>query len=276
MAQMKELQNKAAELGFTIKKGPTKFSGYILKRLNVPKQSAPETKRARKETIDHLIDNEEELQQEYELQVDEYPLGSDYKWSLADIEDYLESVASDIAAGRIKPSDDDDAEPEVEINLEKVKPASSADMRESLGGHENANQIKPLVGNAKAVTPKPTVTLHDLNLEVRALKSRDEFNPNWNDVGGHNVNENDEADGGHALREYRESVERENRNLIPPDKGTPDFTAPKAATTFVVTSKKCRVKKADISPKARTLLTIEIAIRAAQLKGDKAGIGKLP
>ena len=37
---------------------------------------------------------------------DEYPLGNDFRASLSDIEDYLENLASDIAAGRVKQSDD--------------------------------------------------------------------------------------------------------------------------------------------------------------------------
>lgn len=120
--------------------------------------------------------------------------------------------------------------------------------------------------------------MHDLNLEVRALNSRLEFKPNWNNPDGlHDRNEHDEEDD-RNLRQYLEDEKRKRESFerhLAPDKGTPDFATPKAATTFATTSIKRRVKKADISPKARTLLTIETAIRAAQTKGDKAGVGKL-
>jgi hypothetical protein len=271
MTQMKELQDKARELGFIIKKGPTKFSGYILKLINVPKRPAAETNsiQARKATIDEATDDEE-------LQIDAFPVGDDYKASLADIEDYLESYAADIAAGRVKQSDEDNAEAEVETsaNVPKVKPPSRQRLHAMLNGREDAAEIKALAKSAN-VDLKPTVTLHDLNREVRALKSRTEFDPKWNSTGHHDINENDEDDGGRALREYLAEVERQNRNCPPPDKGTPDFAAPKAATGFeVATIGKRRIAKQAL-PKARTLLTIATAIRIAIAKGDKAGAGKL-
>jgi hypothetical protein len=141
------LEETARELGFKISKLPKRGSGYVLKNT--------------------CHDD-----------IDEFPLGDDFSASLSDVEDYLERRAADIAAGRVKPSNDADAEPEVEtsIDLAKLKPASPAAMHKSLGGHENASEIKPLVGNAKAATPKPTVTLHDLNLQVRALKAETSTN----------------------------------------------------------------------------------------------------
>jgi hypothetical protein len=274
---MTKLDDKARELGFTIKKGPTKFSGYILKRLNVSKQAA-ETKsnRARKATVDHLIDDDELQIDEYELQVDEYPIGSDYKWGLADIEDWLDAHAADIAAGRVKASDDDDAKPEIEIGVKrpKLKPASPAAMRKSLGGHEHAGEIKPLVGNAKAATPKPTVTLHDLNLEVRALKSRDEHKPNWHNPDGlHDRNEHDENDD-RDLREYLKDVERRNKSFLAPEPDAPDFATPKATAAAQVVVVKRRVPKSDL-PKRRTLLELAVAIRDAKDRKDQMEAGRL-
>jgi hypothetical protein len=226
---MTKLDDKAREIGLAIQKGPTKYSGHRLKRLNVPKQAAVKSNQARKDTVDHLIDDDEALQDEYDSQIDEFPIGSDFKWSLAEIEDWLDAYAADIAAGRVKASDEDDAEPEVETSakLAKVKPPSKQKLGAALRRHEHAAEIRAMAKSAKVVVQQSVPTLHDLNLEVRALKSREAFDPNWTDVGGHTINENDEADGGHALREYRESVERENRNLIPPDPAwTPEAAMP--------------------------------------------------
>jgi hypothetical protein len=217
---MTKLEDKARELGFQIKKGPTKFSGYLLKRLNVSKQAA-ETKsnRARKATVDYLIDDDELQVDEYELQIDEYPIGSDYKWGLAYIEDWLDAHAADIAAGRVKASDDGDAEPEVETGVKrpKVKPPAPASISKALRDHSDAKEIKELMKCAKVSDPTGPKTLHDLQIEVRAHQSRQNYNPAWNIVAGHEIHEGDEADGGRALREYLAEVERENRNSPPPD-----------------------------------------------------------
>lgn len=69
---MTKLDDKAQELGFKIKKGPTRFAGYVL--------------------IDKRDPDEES-----------FPLGDDFSASLADVEDFLETIADDIAAGRVKP-----------------------------------------------------------------------------------------------------------------------------------------------------------------------------
>jgi hypothetical protein len=180
--------------------------------------------------------------------------------TLKDIRAFLDSAASDLDV-------------EVEITkLPKVAPPSPKDIADALRCHHAAKEIRAMAKSAK-VEVKPTP---DLQFEVRALKSREEFNPNWNDIGGHELNEHDEEDGGRDAREYLASVERQNKSFLAPEKDdAPDYSAPKAATGFVTTSINRRVKKSDISPKVRTLLTIETAIRAAQLKNDKAGIGKL-
>jgi hypothetical protein len=274
---MTKLDDKARELGFTIKKGPTKFSGYILKRLNVAKQAAAKSNRARKGTVDHLIDDEELAIAEYESQVDEYPIGSDYKWSLAEIEDYLESIAADIAAGRVKQDDDSD-EPEVETGVKrpKVKPPAPATISKALRGHESADEIRAMAKSAKVADQQSGPTLHDLNLEVRALKSRDEFNPNWNNIGGHEYNEHDEKDD-RDLKQYLEDEKRIRENFekySAPEKGTPDFAAPKAATRFEVAKIGRRIARSEL-PKRRTLLEIATVIRVAIAKGDKAAAGKL-
>ena len=179
--------------------------------------------------------------------------------TLKDIRAFLDSAASDLDV-------------EVEITkLPKIAPPSKKDINKALQGNEHADEIRAMAKSAN-VDVKPTV---DLNFEVRAHQSRQNYNTHWNDIGGHEINEHDEADGGRTAREYLEEVERQNRNCPPPDKDTPSYDTPKAATGFVTTSINRRVKKADISPKARTILTIETAIRAARLKGDKAGVGRL-
>jgi hypothetical protein len=233
------------------------------------KRKAIERARA---TVDYLIDDDELQADEYELQIDEYPIGSDFKWGLAYIEDWLDAHAADIAAGRVKASDDDDAEPEVETSkLAKVRPPAPATISKALRGRADAAEIKAMMRSAK-VEVKPTT---DIKFEVRALQSREGFNPNWNDIGGHTIDEHDEATGGRDLKEYLEEEKRKRESFekyLALDKAAPSYDTPKAATAFTTTVVTRRVK---ISPKARTLLTIETAIRAAQLKGDKAGIGKL-
>ena len=59
-----ELHKTAKELGCTIKKGSTKFAGYVLK-----------------------------------LPDGEYPVGVDYSASLDDLADALEAYAADVSAG---------------------------------------------------------------------------------------------------------------------------------------------------------------------------------
>ena len=76
-----------------------------------------------------------------ELQIDEYPLGTDYKWSLADIEDYLENLCQrHRSRTSLKHPDEDDAEPEVETSAKvaKVKPPSLAmTLAVALRGHSD-------------------------------------------------------------------------------------------------------------------------------------------
>jgi hypothetical protein len=227
---MSTIHDKAHELGYTLKKGPTKFSGYVLKRQDVKATKRIETKRAKKESLDELDDViADDESQEEESQQDVYPLGDDFRASLSDIEDFLENLASDIAAGRVKASDDDDPEPEVEtIKLAKIKPPSKRKLATALRGHEHAAEIKTMAKSAKVSAPNSA--MHDLQFEQRALKSRLEFNPNWNQVRGHQINEYDETDRGRDLREYLAEVERENRNLIPPDPTwTPESAMPMPA-----------------------------------------------
>jgi hypothetical protein len=110
-----DLNEKAVELGFQIKKLPKRGSGYVL--VNKSHQD-----------------------------IDEFPLGSDFSASRADVENFLEDFASDIGAGRVKPSDEDDAEPEVETSakLKKVRPPSPQRLAASLCGHADAAEIKAI------------------------------------------------------------------------------------------------------------------------------------
>jgi hypothetical protein len=151
---------------------------------------------------------------------DDKPLGDNYSATLKDIRAFLDSVANDLGV-------------EVEITkLPKIAPPSRKDINKALRGHEHADEIRAMAKSAK-VADKPTVTLHDLNLEVRALQSRQSFSPNWNDIGGHEINEHDEADGGRDLKQYLEDEKRKRESFekyLAPEKGTPDFAAPKAAT----------------------------------------------
>jgi hypothetical protein len=239
------IHDKARELGFIIKKGPTKFSGYVLKRLatEVSKKTANHVKRARKATIDDEIIDDEEPQSH----VDDYPLGDDYRASLADIEDYLESYADDVAAGRVKASDEDDAEPEIEISvkLQKVKPPSPQKLAASLRGRADAAEIQAMMKSAK-VDIKITT---DIKFEQRALQSRENHKRNWqhriNPDGRHDRNEHDEQND-RDLREYLADVEREHRNFIPPDPTwTPESAMPMATdmADVAVVKVKRRVSK---------------------------------
>jgi hypothetical protein len=222
---MTKLDDKARELGFTIKKGPTRFSGYILKRLNVIKRSAAaKSNRARKATIDDEIDDFDEMIDDKELQIDEYPLGTDYKWSLAYIEDYLENYAADVSAGRVKASDDDDAEPEIETGVKrpKVKPPAPATINKALRGRADAKEIRAMMKSAKVSDPTGK-TLHDLQIEERAYQARkrhaieqawrtnlDSIRDPWHEL------DYDEAfnlyrDGERDRREWLQSIEREKQ-----------------------------------------------------------------
>ena len=245
---MSALDDKARELGFKIKKGPTKFSGHILQRLNVAKQSTPETNWARKETVDHLVDDDELRLDEFESQVDEYPLGSDFKWSLAEIEDYLESVAADIAAGRVKPTDEDDAEPEVETSakLAKVKPPSRQERADALRGHDAAAEIRAMARSAK-VADQSGKTWHDLIIEQRAVEARRHYaiEQAWRtnlDSRYDPMGEDDRyfiadmfIDPEKVHQQELERIRREDGAFIPPE---PDgYATPKPATGFQVERK---------------------------------------
>jgi hypothetical protein len=248
---MTKLDDKARELGFAIKRGPTRFGGYTLKRLNVAKQAAAKNNRARKETVDHLIDDDELHIDEYDLQLDEYPIGSDYKWGLAYIEDWLDAHAADIAAGRVKASDDDDAEPEVEtsVKLAKVKPPAAATINKALRGHEHASEIRAMAKSAKVSDPTGP-TLQDLMFEERARESRkrhaieekwktnlDSIRDPWHEQ------DYDEAfnlyrDGERDRRNWLHSIEKENAAFLRPEAG--GYDTPKPATGFQVVSKRRR------------------------------------
>jgi hypothetical protein len=264
---MSKLDDTARELGFKIKKGPTKFAGYV------------------------LIDNADE---------ESYPLGDDFSASLADVESYLESYADDIAAGRVKPSDDDDAEPEVETFVSKVKPLSPAKLHSSLRNHEAADQIKEAIRErpphqtkqqvhdrealdyllwvvndprasgafykqskalqeahwkklrlaleadekAKAAKlPKSTITIQDLDREERARQTRkfhkinEKFRTNLDSIRDPMTEDdrdfaldlfrNPEKDRADLLR----SIERENAAFLSPEAG-PDYAAPTPSTGF--------------------------------------------
>jgi hypothetical protein len=282
-----KLDKQAAELGYSYRRGIKPGSGYnltddisgdkvlgdddytaSLKAVKEFLDTVAKQLRAKAKQLGYSYERDDDEDRDGYVLIDdstgEIALGDGYTATLKDIRAFLDNVAADLGV-------------EVEITkLPKIGPPSQKDISKALRGHELAAEIKAMTKSAKVADPSgPTL---DLKFEQRALKSREEFKPNWNDIGGHEYNENDEADGGRELKQY---VEDEKRKLeifeknFAPDKATPGFDTPKAVTGFVVTSKKCRVKKADISPKARTLLTIETAIRAAQLKGDKAGIGKL-
>jgi hypothetical protein len=127
MTNINSLRAKATELGFSFKKGAGKFAGYVLTN----------------ERHDDL---------------NEKPLGSDFSASLSDIADFLETFASDINAGRVKESDEPDAEPEVEISatVATVKPPSPQKLAASLRGHESADEIK-------AMTKAPKQTKQDVH-----------------------------------------------------------------------------------------------------------------
>jgi hypothetical protein len=234
---MTKLDEQAAELGFKIKKGPTKFSGYILINL----------------THDDL---------------DEHPLGDDFRASLSDIEDYLESYAADIAAGRVKAAtdDDDEVEAEVETGIKrpKVKPPAPATISKALRGHEHAAEIKAMAKSAKVSVPQTT----DLQFELRALKSREEFKPNWNNVGGlHDFNEHDEEDDSY-LRQFLEHEKRKRQIFekhFAPDKATPDYTAPTppvAAAKVVSITRRFNPKKLLAESQAKA------AAREAELESE--------
>ena len=247
---MTKLDQQAAELGFTIKKGPTRFSGYVLKRLI---KRAPETSKRKATAIDEIIDENEELQlDEYESQVDEYPLGSDFRASLSDIENYLEDLAADISAGRVKQSDDDDAEPEVETGAKvvKVKPPSRQTLAVALRSHSDRKEIKKLMKSAKVSDQSGGKTLQDLILEEKSYQSRkryeaeqawrtniDSVRDPWHEQ-EYNEAFNLFRDGERDRREWLASIERENAAFIPPD--PTGYDTPKPASGFQVTSKRRR------------------------------------
>jgi hypothetical protein len=249
---MTKLEDTARELGFTIKKGPTKFSGYILKRLNVTKRSAAakSSNGARKATIDL---DDEELQDQIDdeglgQQVDEFPLGTDFKWSLADIEDYLESHATDVSAGRVKASDDDGAEPEVETSnkVAKVKPPSPQKLAASLRNHADAAEIKAMMKSANVSVPQGP-TLQDLIFEERAYQARKRYEAEqaWKTNIDSIRDPMTERERQWELNNFRNpekdrtawlaSIERENAAFLSPETG--DNYAPKPSTGFKVASK---------------------------------------
>jgi hypothetical protein len=251
MTNIDSLRAKATELGFSFKKGAGQFAGYVLTN----------------ERHDDL---------------DEKPLRSDFTASLADVEDFLEDFSADISAGRIKESDEPDADAEVETstNVPKVKPPSPQKLAAALRGHESAAEIKALTKSAKVSDQQSGPTLQDAMFEQRALKSRLEHklngHRNINPDGLHDRNEHDEEND-RELKKFLEDERRIRENFekySAPEKGTPDFAAPKAATGFEVATIGRRIARSEL-PKRRTLLEVATVIRAAIAKGDKAGAGKL-
>jgi hypothetical protein len=245
MTNITSLRAKATELGFSFKKGAGQFAGYVLTN-------------------------------ERHDDIDEKPLGSDFSASLADIADFLEDFADDIAAGKVKPSDDDDAEPEVETGangVPKIKPPSPQKLAAALRGHADASEIKAMMKSAN-VAIRPTL---DIKFEQRALHSREDHKLNWqrkiNPDGLHDRNEHDEADD-RALREYLKDVERQNKSFLAPEQDAPDFATPKAAVAAQVVMVRRRVSKADL-PRKRTLLDLAAAIRDAKDRKDQIEAGRL-
>jgi hypothetical protein len=102
-----QVETKAAELGYSVHKGETKFSGYLL--------------------IHDATGNK--------------PLGNEYRLSLQDISRYLEKVASDLAD--INTGDDVD---DIEIeSSEKRKPApTKSNLAKALEDHPDADKIKSI------------------------------------------------------------------------------------------------------------------------------------
>ena len=164
---------------------------------------------------------------------------------------FSNSYASDIAAGRVRQSDDADAEPEVETGVKrpKVRPPAPATIKTALRGHTDAKEIKALMKSAEVSDPTGK-TLHDLQIEERAYQARKRhaIEEAWKtnlDSRYDPMSENERyflrdmfVDPDKAHQQELERIKRENAAFIPPD--TVGYEAPKPATGFQVVSKRRR------------------------------------
>ena len=215
-----KLDEQAAELGYCYRRGIQRGAGYIVaddisgdmpfgEKYTAPLKAVKEyldnvAKQLKAKALGYSYERDFEDRDGYVLIEDatgEIVLGDGYTATLKDIRAFLDNVANDLGV-----------EVEVVTKRPKVKPPSPQKLAAALRGHADAKEIKAMAKSAN-VNLKPKITSHDLNLEVRALKSRDEHKPNWiNPDGLHDRNEHDEADD-RDLREYLKDVERQNKSF---------------------------------------------------------------
>jgi hypothetical protein len=276
-----KLDKQAAELGFSYRRGIQRGAGYII--VDEISGETPlgddytATLKAIKEFLDNVFkqlkDKAKALGFSYEQDSEdrdgyvliddstgEIVLGDGYTATLKDTREYIDSAANDL-----------DVEVEV-TKLKKVKPPAPATISKALRGHQHAAEIRAMAKSAK-VADQSGPTLHDIKLEVRALQSRESFNPNWNDIGGHEINEHDEADD-RDLKQFLEDEKRKRESFekyLAPDKSEPAFTTPTAtAAPQVVLVKRRNVKQLVAESQAKAVA--EEADLEAELKKARARV----
>jgi hypothetical protein len=179
--------------------------------------------------------------------------------TLKDIRAFIDSAASDLDV-------------EIEITkLPKIEPPSRKDINEALCGHEHADEIRAMQKSAKVADPSGQ-TWQDLQFEVRALKSREEFKPNWHNPDGlHDRNEHDEEDD-RDLREYLKDVERQDKNFLAPDKDEPAYDTPKAPAVAAVVSITRRFNPKKLLAESQAKAAAQEAELEAELKKARARV----
>jgi hypothetical protein len=277
-----QIETRAAELGFSLHKGDTKFSGYLL--------------------IHDATGNK--------------PLGNDYKSPLQDVARYLERAAHDIAD---IDSDEDTGDVKVESSGPRKDAPTKASLIEALEGHSNAEEIKsippvlfPDGGRDRSVSKRSSHTKQE-DYRIKSLdnllwvvcnpKSREAFNQlpkadqdrHWANLKAaleederinnakHGITEKELtfadrerleeqrrkrafAQADYALNrtniqsrfDYDDATSSDYRNRIgaelkelhnspTPEPGIPDYSAPKAASTPNIVSVKRKLSRADIA-----------------------------
>jgi hypothetical protein len=271
-----KLDKQAAELGYSYRRGIKPGAGYNLVD-DISGDTVLDDYTASLKAIKEYLDRVAK-----ELKAKAKALGYSYEIDSEDHDIYVliedstgdtllgDATLKDVRAFLDNAASDLDVEVEI-TKLPKVAPPSPKDIADALRGHNAAPEIRAMSKSAK-VEVKPTL---DLKFEFRALKSREGFNPNWNDIGGHELNEHDEADDW-DLKQFLEDEKRKREIFeknFAPDKDAPGYETPKATAAAAVVSITRRFNPKKLLAESQAKAAAQEAELEAELKRARARVG---
>ena len=213
-----------------------------------------------------MSNNEAETLQEYLAETNKYGPAAEH-------------MAINLHIERIKRGDiiDDDGEFRTAEEMRADKPIREAKMRHAERGAQERKLLHGLAVREPGSAPLPTgktIEGYKWSKEVYHYEGQVLIERPWHEHAAFAESVRQQNKFVRAEEALRGCKGVEEAGYLPPEIEAPAYTTPKAAAGFAVASKKSRISKTEM-PKARTLLGISNAIRAALAKKDKAGAGAL-